>query len=447
MADALQLPCVQPGSLSVSGLWRNVNVLSETLLARPPMKISVLLLSLLFVAAPFAQAGKLYFTDRGAGRVQRADLDGSNIETLVMLPGSNLRGITLNLPEGKMYFCDNGGDDIYRASLDGSDRVSIVSTSLGFPADITLDPLAQKLYWCDRNNDRIERANLDGSGRETVVETDQPYYLDLDPEGGKIYWGHFSEGSIFRANLMDGSNVETIVSGLTTVRQVRLDLGAGYIYWCDRNATPSRVQRRLIEGGPVEDLYLGLDTPHGMTLDIPAGKIYWVDTGTNNRAGSVGGRALCRGDMDGSGPVEVLINLSQPWDVVIDPRISDYGDWRKRYLPANAEFDDPEDDVDGDGIQNGIVYAMGNRLPVISTNPPGLEYAVRKNVSDLDGLRVELSTDLRTWRHNADGGSPVTADFPATGLPGDPFQFIRTEALPPFDLATQLYLRIALPSR
>ena len=118
MADALQLPCVQPGSLSVSGLWRNVNFLSEILLARPPMKISVLLLSLLFVAAPFAQAGKLYFTDRGAGRVQRADLDGSNIETLVMLPGSNLRGITLNLPEGKMYFCDNGGDDIYRASLE-----------------------------------------------------------------------------------------------------------------------------------------------------------------------------------------------------------------------------------------------------------------------------------------------------------------------------------------
>ena len=123
--------------------------------ARLPMKTYFLLLSLLFVATPFSRAGKIYFTDRGAGRVQRADLDGSNIETLVMLPGSNLRGITLNLPEGKMYFCDNGGDDIYRASLDGSDRVSIVSTSLGFPADITLDPLAQKLYWCDRNNDRI----------------------------------------------------------------------------------------------------------------------------------------------------------------------------------------------------------------------------------------------------------------------------------------------------
>ena len=447
MAEALELPCVQSGNLSVSDPWRNANFLSAILLSRLPMKIPVLLFSLLFVVTTLAQAGKLYFTDRGAGRVQRADLDGSNIETLVALPGSNLRGITLNLPEGKMYFCDNGGDDIYRAGLDGSDRVSIVSTGLGFPADITLDPLAQKLYWCDRNNDRIERSNLDGSGRETVVETDQPYYLDLDTEGGKIYWGHFSEGSIFRANLVDGSNVEAVVSGLTTVRQVRLDLGAGYIYWCDRNATPSRVQRRLIEGGPVEDLYLGLDTPHGMALDIPAGKIYWVDTGTNNRSGSVGGRALCRGDMDGSGPVEVLINLSQPWDVVIDPGISDYKDWRKRYLPANTELDGPEDYVDGDGIQNGIVYAMGNRLPAISTNPPALEYAVRKNVSDLADLRVELSTNLRTWRHNDDGGSPVTVDFPGPGLSDDPFQLIRTEALPPFDLASELYLRIALPLR
>ncbi len=413
--------------------------------ARLPMKKYFLLLSLLFVATPFSQAGKIYFTDRGAGRVQRADLDGSNIETLVTLPGSNLRGITLNLPEGKMYFCDNGGDDIYSANLDGSNRISIVGTGLGFPADITLDPVAQKLYWCDRNNDRIERSNLDGSGRETVVETDQPYYLDLDTAGGKVYWGHFSQGSIFRANLADGSNVETVVSGLTTVRQVKLDLGAGYIYWCDRNATPSRVQRRPIEGGPVENLYLGLDTPHGMTLDIPAGKIYWVDTGTNNRAGSIGARALCRGDMDGSGPVEVLINLSQPWDVVIDSGISDYMDWRKRYLPADTELDAPEDDIDGDGIQNGIVYALGNGLPEISTNPPALEYTVRKNVDDLGDLRVELSTDLRAWRHNGDGGSPVTVDFSAAGLPGDLFQSIRTEALSPFDLSRKLYLRIVLP--
>lgn len=410
-----------------------------------PMKISSLFLSLVLIATVTAKAGKIYYTDRGAGLVQRADLDGTNIETLVTLPGSNLRGIVLNLPEDKMYFCDNGGDVIYRADLDGSNRVAIVSSDLGFPADITLDPVARKLYWCDRNNDRIERANLDGSGRETVIETDQPYYLDLDPAAGKLYWGHFSNGTIYRANLADGSNAETLVEGLTTVRQVKLDIDAGYIYWCDRNAVPSRVQRRLIEGGPVEDLYLNLDTPHGMTLDIPAGKIYWVDTGTNDRAGSIGARSLCRGDMDGSGPIEVLLNLTQPWDVVVDPEIVDYTDWRQRHLPAAAERDGVGDDFDGNGIPNGITYALGSELPVLGLGPYALEYPVRNHVTDLAGLRVEISTDLERWRHNNDGGAPVTEDFPAPGLPGDPFQLIRTEVLAPFGTAERIYMRIALP--
>jgi hypothetical protein len=409
------------------------------------MRATALILSLVLGSSNIANAGKMYYTDREAGLVQRADLDGSNVETLVTLPGSNLRGIVLNLPEGKMYFCDNGDDIIYRANLDGSNRVAIVNTDLGFPADITLDPTTQKLYWCDRNNNRIERANLDGSSRETVIDTDQPYYLDLAPADGKLYWGHFSNGTIYRANLADGSNLETLIDGLTTVRQVKLDINAGYIYWCDRNAEPSRIQRRPVEGGAIEDLYLNLDTPHGMTLDIPAGKIYWVDTGTNNRAGSTGAHSLCRGNMDGSGPIEVLVNLAQPWDVVVAPEIVDYTDWRQRHLPAAALLDGPADDFHGNGVPNGITYALGDGLPTLGVGPPALEYVVRNQVTDLANLRVEISTDLATWHHNDEGGIPVTEDFPAPGLPGDPFQHIRTEALPPFDNAERIYMRIVLP--
>lgn len=406
--------------------------------------LSLLLFSL-HTASSLTWAGKIYFTDRGSGRVHRANLDGSDLETLSTLTGSNLRGITLNPEAGKMYFCDNGGNTIYCADLDGSNRSPIITTDLGFPADITFDSISQKLYWCDRDKDRIERANTDGSERETIIETDQPYFLDLDPAGGKIYWGHFSLGSIFRANVADGTNVETVVSGLTTVRQVALDLSEGYIYWCDRDATPSRIQRRPIEGDQVETLYLGLDTPHGMSLDIPARKIYWADTGTNNRPGSIGARSLCRGDMDGSGPLEVLITLSQPWDVTLDPTITNYTDWCQRYLPADTELDGPGDDIDGDGIQNGIAYALGDRAPILSVSPPALHYNLRRNVNDLDNLRVELSMDLKTWRHNDDGEGIISVNFPAPGLPEDPFQLIRSEVVPPFDTAEQLYLRLVLP--
>ena len=409
------------------------------------MKLLTLSFSLLLAAILPSAGGKIYFTDRGRGAVQRANLDGSGLETLSSLPGSNLRGITLDPEGGRMYFCDNGGDDIYSASLDGSDLVTVVSSDLGFPADLTLDPVARKLYWCDRNRNRIERSNLDGSERETVINIDQPYYLDLDPEGGKIYWGHFSQGRIYRADLSDGRNVETVVTGLTTVRQVKLDLSGGYLYWCDRNAVPARIQRRLLAGGPIEDLYLGLDTPHGMTLDVPAGKIYWADTGTNNRINSSGARSVCRGDLDGSGPIEILATVSQPWDVVIDPAIASYGDWRQRFLPVDTPRAASGEDHDQDGVPNGLAYALGSGLPTIETQPLALEYTLRENAPDLAGFRVEISTDLRTWRHNRDGGDPVTVDIPGPGSPHSPFRSIRTEITAPYRSAPHLYYRLVVP--
>ncbi|MGC6459763.1 MAG: DUF5050 domain-containing protein [Akkermansiaceae bacterium] len=406
---------------------------------------TTLLLSFAFFSAVKAQAGKLYYTDREADLVRRANLDGSDVETLIELPDTNLRGIVIHRPGGKLYFCDNARNTIYRADLDGGNLEAIVENRLRFPADITIDSDSQKLYWCDRTNNRIERANLDGSGRETVLETSLPYFLDLDPAGGKIYWGHFQNGTIKRANLADGSDEEVVIDNLTTVRQVKLDLSGGYLYWCDRNAKPARIQRRRIEGGEIEDLYLGLDTPHGMDLDIPAGKIYWVDTGTNARDDSIGARSVCRGNMDGSGPVEILAEGDQPWDIVLDPTVSDYIDWRQRHLPAGAKLDGPADDIDGDGVPNGIAYALGGSVPSFCPGSPAFEYDVRNGVSDLFGLRIEVSTDLQSWRHNNDGGALVTDDFPSPGLPGDPFQHFRSELRPPFDTAERVYLRVVLP--
>ena len=149
--------------------------------------------------------------------------------------------------------------------------------------------------------------------------------------------------------------------------------------------------------------------------------------------------------MDGSGPLEVLITLSQPWDVILDTTITNYTDWRQRFLPTNTELDGPGDDINGDGIQNGIAYALGDGLPILSLSPPALHYTLRRNANDLDNLRVELSMDLETWRHNGDGEGIVSMNFTTPGLPDDSFQLIRSEAVPPFDTAEQLYLRIVLP--
>ena len=53
-----------------------------------------------------------------------------------------------------------------RAQLSGYGVVSIIHTDIRMPNGITIDQTAHKLYWTDARFDKIERANLDGTGRE-----------------------------------------------------------------------------------------------------------------------------------------------------------------------------------------------------------------------------------------------------------------------------------------
>ena len=159
------------------------------------MMIRAFLGCILCLAPLAADGGKLYWVDRSAGKVQRSNLDGSEIETLVEVNSSNLRGIAIDVADDKLYFADNSADTISKASLDGNGLTTIVR-DLGFPADVTLDLTNRKLYWCDQQRSVIERANLDGSGVETVVETPSPYYLELDVPNNFLYWGDFFAGNI-----------------------------------------------------------------------------------------------------------------------------------------------------------------------------------------------------------------------------------------------------------
>ena len=64
----------------------------------------------------------MYWTDLDTKKIQRANLDGSNVQDLVTrtqglsLPG----GIALDIAGGKMYWVDFGTEKIQRANLDGS---------------------------------------------------------------------------------------------------------------------------------------------------------------------------------------------------------------------------------------------------------------------------------------------------------------------------------------
>ena len=240
---------------------------------------------------------ELYWTDLSEDRIQRADLDGSNVEDLITSGLDGPVGLALDVAAGKMYWTEWERNKIRRANLDGSGAEDLI-TSGRAPVWLALDVPGGKIYWTDWGRDRIRRADLDGSNVEDLVTTglNSPAGLVLDVPGGKMYWTDSSEDKIQRANL-DGSNVEDLItSGLGSPSGLALDVASGKMYWTDRER--GEIRRADLSGANIEDVITrGLNKPYEVDLDLAAGKMYWTDLDTDK---------IQRANLDGSN-VEDLV--------------------------------------------------------------------------------------------------------------------------------------------
>ncbi len=166
-------------------------------------------------------AGKLYWISAW-GFIGRSDLDGSNPETLI----SGLtapQDIALDVSAGKMYFGDLGLSELQRANLDGTGIETLVIDVKA--AGVALDLVASKVYWADQTDDNIGWADLDGSNAAVLIGgLFNPGWMAVEPGEGKLYW---TESSTVRRADLDGTDVETIVTGLSIARGVAFDLRDG----------------------------------------------------------------------------------------------------------------------------------------------------------------------------------------------------------------------------
>ena len=80
--------------------------------------------------------------DGGTAKIQRANLDGSQVEDLITTGLSRPEGLALDGGRGKMYWTDWSTAKIQRANLDGSQVEDLITTGLGAPLGIALDDFA-----------------------------------------------------------------------------------------------------------------------------------------------------------------------------------------------------------------------------------------------------------------------------------------------------------------
>ena len=215
-------------------------------------------------------------------------------------------------PVTHIYWTDAEAGKIQRANLDGSSIQDLV-TGLTGAYGIALDVVGRKVYWTDWSTRKIQRANLDGSNVQNFGTGPLAHSIALDAAEGMIYWTDWRAYEIQRANLVDGSNTQDLVTGLTGPTGIALDAAGGTIYWMDWDRRPEgmgKIQRASLDGSGIQDLVRGLNVPMGIALDMAGGKIYWTDWGT---------RRIQRANLDGSNVENlVVIGLTGPYGITLD---------------------------------------------------------------------------------------------------------------------------------
>ena len=166
---------------------------------------------------------KIYYSSKSQHKIFRGDLDGSNQEEIVT-DAKGPFGIAVDPANNVFYWLgqqnpSNSGV-IKRAELDGSNVTTLLSGLQFCVEDIAIDKLNGKLYWTNVCEDRIRSCNLDGSGNTSVL-TGQANVLGLalDPAAGKMY---YTDGSTIERADLDGNNVETLHNGGSGYRAIAL---------------------------------------------------------------------------------------------------------------------------------------------------------------------------------------------------------------------------------
>jgi DNA-binding beta-propeller fold protein YncE len=260
------------------------------------------------------RGAKLYWCEfgnaPGTASLKSANLDGTDHKTIV---GGldNVNDLAVDSGRKLIFWVEDSqslNDLIYRANINGSDRVNIIAETFSSgPYGIALDINASKVYWADAGvsgtiyssdyggpsssawvtttgtdtrDIEIDRAanyiyfSLNGGIKRAPLSSvsDSPSFfiarpnlisgIKIDRVNNKIYW--VETGNIFRANLNDGLNIETVDSG-NSAHELTLDLVNDKIYFSSK--VMSAIYYKDLDPAAIAEVLIGgLNNPSGILV-------------------------------------------------------------------------------------------------------------------------------------------------------------------------------------
>ncbi len=249
-------------------------------------------------------AGYIYWTNMGVphrndGSIERADLDGGNRRFIIPEGGTfTPKQIHLERRSGKLYWSDREGMRVMRANLDGSQVETLIQTGEGeggrhdpsnWCVGIAVDPIRGQMYWTQKG--------ADDSGRGRILRA------GIEMPRGRT-----------PANRLD---VEVLFEELPEPIDLELDLEHRVLYWTDRGDPPrgNTVSRTLIDGPLNQEVVLDhLMEGVGIALDARGDRMFVTDLSGSIYSAHLNGSgkrpiAMAQGNLSGIAYVENLCGL------------------------------------------------------------------------------------------------------------------------------------------
>jgi hypothetical protein len=198
------------------------------------------------------------------GSIQRADLDGQNRKTIVPEGGTfTPKQLHLDRENEKLYWSDREGMRVMRANLDGSQIETLVDTSHGdappgrdatkWCVGITVDLKRRQIYWTQKGPDNANQGKLCRAG--------------IDIPAGE--------------NATNRGDIEVFFDHLPEPIDLELDLANRVLYWTDRGDPPrgNTVNRASVDARPEtpEIVFSHLMEGIGIALDVTGGRMFMTD--------------------------------------------------------------------------------------------------------------------------------------------------------------------------
>lgn len=255
---------------------------------------------------PTESSPKIFWVDNGNDMVLSANLDGTQVDTLLSDFQMNITTpnyLAIDRNREKLYLTDWSTDRVIRMNFDGSDpRVIVSNPDVNGPVGIAFDNRGDRLFFLDQFTDILNRSAPDGSLIEPILTgiLNTGYGLTIDEIGRNIYWTDWGDTLVYRADLA-GRNSTVLLSSDDGIRRplgMAVDSVRKHVYFTD--AATDILYRVNTDGTGLQELHTGLQFPIDCALDLTAMKLYWVDSGM---------KLIERSELDGSGR-ETILDIS-----------------------------------------------------------------------------------------------------------------------------------------